>query len=153
MPWICPICKRFSYSCLWGCLHLCWCSTFCSCIHVFMRCFQRLNCFTTNFCHQKLVKSHVRNERSDQTRPGIRGGCGGLTSFFPGARKPLLLVVSSWRAQWQKVPQKSASLSCHCFPCFFIDVSTNRIVQTEFYCSYRIVQTEWSIQNCPNRID
>ena len=47
-----------------------------------MRCFQRLNCFTTNFCHQKLVKSHVRNERSDQARPGICGGCGGLTSFF-----------------------------------------------------------------------
>ena len=66
--------------------------------------------------------------------------------FFPGARKPLLLVVSSWRAQWLKVPQKSASLSCHCFPCFSIDVSTNRIVQTE------LSKTELFIQNYPNRI-
>ena len=118
MPWICPICERFSYCCLWGCLHLCWCSTFCSCIHVFMRCFQRLNCFTTNFCHQKLVKSHVRNERSDQARPGIRGGCGGLTNFFSRcAKAPPLCYLSTAADTVAKSPTEV---------CIYLNVSNSR---------------------------
>ena len=77
--------------------------------------FSKTELFYNQFLSSKLVKSHGRNERSDLARPGIRGGCGGLTNFFSRCAKAPPLCYLKQGAQWLKVPQKSVSTHGHKF--------------------------------------